>query len=390
MAGKRGERNKGSLIVLKREEGEPAAHHGGAWKVAYADFVTAMMAFFLLMWLINATTEDQRRGLADYFAPNTPMSHTTSGSGMPFGGHTPFDDGTLTSDRGAQTIRPGKATAMVAPEDPAADSSDARVTPRQLDDDGDPATAQLARPTGGLETSGGGRAEAGPARDAVGLATPARASTEAGSLQRQAAAGGPVTQTIDAELPQPAAEPKPAEPARPDRAAQEEAALERTAAEIRAAVRNDPALASLARQLAIDITPEGLRIQILDEDKQPMFSSGSSVPNERARSLLQKIAPVLAKLPEPISVTGHTDAEPYHGGGKSNWDLSTERANETRRQLTDAGVADTRFRSVTGVADRDPLLPADPLAAANRRIAITVLRNREPAGTPPPPARPPS
>jgi chemotaxis protein MotB len=139
-------------------------------------------------------------------------------------------------------------------------------------------------------------------------------------------------------------------------------------------VRADPALAGLLSQLAIDQTPAGLRIQLLDEDRKPMFTTGSSIMNDSGRRLLQKIAPVLASLSEPIAITGHTDAAPYKGDGKTNWELSAERANATRRLLSDAGLAEGRVRSVTGAADRDPLLPADPLAAANRRIAIVVLR----------------
>jgi chemotaxis protein MotB len=159
---------------------------------------------------------------------------------------------------------------------------------------------------------------------------------------------------------------------------QEKAAFARVADEIRAAVAGDPALAELAKQLAIDMTPEGMRIQIMDEDKQPMFTTGSAVPNDRARALIQKVAPFVQKLPEAISVAGYTDATPYAGLGKTNWELSSERANATRRLLTDSGLADSRIRTVTGHADRDPLVPGDPLAAANRRIAIVVLRNSGP------------
>ena len=105
-----------------------------------------------------------------------------------------------------------------------------------------------------------------------------------------------------------------------------------------------------------------------------MFATGSSVLHERARALLLKIAPVIARLPGKLSISGHTDAAPFRGNDKSNWELSSERANATRRLLVEQGVAENRLRSVTGNADRDPLLPADPFAAANRRIAITVLR----------------
>ncbi len=112
-----------------------------------------------------------------------------------------------------------------------------------------------------------------------------------------------------------------------------------------------------------------------------MFASGSIEPNERARLLLDKIAPVLERLTEPVSITGHTDAAPFKSGGRSNWDLSTERANATRRLLAEAGVPDERFAEVSGRADRAPLLPADPLAAANRRIAIVVRSSLKPPDT---------
>src|ERR1700728_5326108 len=109
MAGKGGKTNGRNVTIIRKEEVVEGAHHGGAWKVAYADFVTAMMAFFLLMWLLNATTEDQRKGLADYFSPNNMMSHASSGTGDPFGGHTAFDEGALVSDRGAVQAVVGRA-----------------------------------------------------------------------------------------------------------------------------------------------------------------------------------------------------------------------------------------------------------------------------------------
>src|SRR5579859_4995695 len=99
----------GTVIIKRIKKGGHGGHHGGAWKVAYADFVTAMMAFFLLMWLLNATTEAQRRGLADYFSPMNVLSRNNSGTGQPFGGHTPYDQGTMASDRGADPVMQGKA-----------------------------------------------------------------------------------------------------------------------------------------------------------------------------------------------------------------------------------------------------------------------------------------
>jgi chemotaxis protein MotB len=336
MAGKRDKRGSGrAVVIIKHETVEGGGHHGGAWKVAYADFVTAMMAFFLLMWLLNATTEEQRKGLADYFSPSNLMSHNSSGAGQPFGGRTAFEDGALVSDRGSVEISDGKR-----PTPDVSEQSDTKIaadtdhpgtndpTARTVDDP-DPAVTDPS-PFGQI-----GRAE-----------RTAQAGTRA-----------PTQAAVQAE-----------------KVRQEKAAFEKAADEIRAAVRDDPALADLAKQLSIDMTPEGLRIQIMDEIKQPMFASGSAVPNERALDLLRKVVPFLQKLPEGISIAGYTDATPYTGAGKTNWELSSERANATRRLLTDAGLAETRVHTVTGHADRDPLLPADPLAAANRRIAIVVLR----------------
>ncbi len=350
-------KDKGSIIIRKEEIVE-GGHHGGAWKVAYADFVTAMMAFFLLMWLLNATTEDQRKGLADYFSPKNPISRAASGTGAPFGGHTPFDHGDLTSDRGVTAALDGHAP----PEDDAVEPSE-RPTEVRSGDDVSPTTT-AAGTTPGLAVSATAPGQGGQADGAASQAAQAAPAAPPGQAALQEAKQAQTASDAAAA------------------AEREREAFKQAAEQIRAAVRDDPKLAELARQLAIDITPDGLRIQIMDEDKQPMFATGSAVPNERAKLLLQKVAPVLLKLSEPISIAGHTDAAPYKGGDMTNWELSADRANATRRILVEAGLAETRLRSVTGNADRDPLLPADPLAAANRRIAIMVLRSAPSAPKP--------
>src|SRR3984893_15774961 len=131
MRGKSDRNGKGNIIIRKEEvvEGEG---HGGAWKVAYADFVTAMMAFFLLMWLLNATTEAQRKGLADYFSPNSVLSHNSSGTGQPFGGRTAFSDGAMVSDRGAAQVPEGQRPVVDQVEE---DDSDIIAQPRPHRDD---------------------------------------------------------------------------------------------------------------------------------------------------------------------------------------------------------------------------------------------------------------
>jgi chemotaxis protein MotB len=268
----------------------------------------------------------------------------------------------MVSDRGTQAIRPGQQSSLATP----VDDPDAEQAP----DDGDPAEdgGQKNTATGGA----GGKAlsprpETGPRAPGSGLA-PAQAQTP-GQGQHVANMAAAARLLDDAAF-------------KAERERREKAEFDRASEQIRAAVRDDPRLAALSRQLSIDLTPQGLRIQLLDEERQPMFATGSAEPNERARLLLQKVAPVLAGLKQDISIAGHTDAAPFRGDGRSNWELSAERANATRRLLIDAGLQENRLRSVTGNADRDPLLPADPLAAANRRIAITVLRTSEPATQP--------
>src|SRR5215467_11378648 len=126
MARRGDKKNKGDILIRKEEVIE-AEGHGGAWKVAYADFVTAMMAFFLLMWLLNATTEEQRKGLADYFSPTAVLSHNSSGTGQPFGGKTAFSEGAMLSDDGSPQVTVGKQPVVDPAEE---DSSDVIVQPR--------------------------------------------------------------------------------------------------------------------------------------------------------------------------------------------------------------------------------------------------------------------
>jgi chemotaxis protein MotB len=338
----KGRSDKATIILRKVEEGGHG-HHGGAWKVAYADFVTAMMAFFLLMWLLNATTEEQRRGIADFFAPAHPMSRSQSGAGEPFGGRTRHETEQMTQNAGAIRLRTGPVPDLPDVETEEDHQTAARPAPLrdgpEGEEDAEPRRVLAARPD----------------------------APDPGALRRAIDPRGLSDSALRAEA-----------------ARREREAFERAAEEIRAAVARDPALADLSRQLLIEQAPEGLRIQLLDAERQPMFALGGSAPNERARLLLARVAQVAARLPNAVAVTGHTDATPFRGGtDRSNWDLSAERANATRRLLAEAGLPEARIRSVAGYAERQPLLPDQPGAAANRRVAITLIRT-----TPQDPAAP--
>ena len=254
------------ILIKKVKKVIAGGHHGGAWKVAYADFVTAMMAFFLLMWLINTTDPEQKQGIAEYFAPAS-VSATTSGSGGILGGTSLGDDGAKGS--GSQSI-----ISQLAPE------------------------------------------------------APPDAPPEAGQSPSLAAAS---------------------EAALRDEIARREAAEFSSAAEsLRQAMQSMPELAELSKQLIIDQTPEGLRIQLVDQEGRSMFENNSARPNPRAQLLLRAVSKVITQLPNRISVTGHTSAAAgsNRASGPNDWTLSSARANASRLVLQGAGVDPDRVYQV--------------------------------------------
>jgi chemotaxis protein MotB len=284
-------------IIVKKIKKIAGGHHGGAWKVAYADFVTAMMAFFLLMWLINTSSPEQKRGIADYFAPAS-VSASTSGSGGILGGTALGETGAM--QKGATPIFESQA----------------------------PATTPSSQ-TG--ESSGPG-----------GASSTSEEAAEAAIAQRESA------EFQQAEM------------------------------SLRQALQDMPELAEVSRNIIVDQTPEGLRIQLVDQEGRPMFNPGSVEPNDRARLILQAAARIVQQLPNRIAISGHTDAAPNPDPTNSNWELSAARANAARKVLEAAGLDEDRIAQVTGKAGSDPLFPDDPYQAANRRIAIVLQRASSP------------
>ena len=301
-------------IVFKKVKKVAHAHHGGAWKIAYADFVTAMMAFFLLMWLISMTTPEQKQGLADYFAPAN-VSRSTSGAGGLMGG-TAFDS------QGSRM--PGSAPRIVmtvstpaAPKSP--ETNDQRTA----------------------SASNGSRESTNAAQ-----ATPADIKTLANSTGSMS---------------------------------QDEMNFRSASESLRQAMQDDHELAELSKNVIVDETPEGLRIQIVDQDGRSMFPAGHAEPYERTRHLIEAVGRILMKLPNRISISGHTDSAPYQGGpGYSNWELTADRANAARRIVEAEGLPDDRIYQVVGKSDSEPLFPEDPRMAANRRLSIVLLREAPP------------
>ena len=297
------------IIIIKRVKKAAHAHHGGAWKVAYADFVTAMMAFFLLLWLLQATTQEQKLGIADYFAPAS-VARNSSGSGGLLGGRT-------FTKKGAN---PHDAT-------PIGVMIKLPTNPPDWDNTGDPVENTATEETG----AGGGEGDAPEQPD-------------------------------EAELAEMLAEREQEQFAEAERA-------------LREAIEGVPELEGLIDNLVIDQTPEGMRIQIVDEEGKSMFPLGSAQMFEHTKKLLTLVVDAVRTLPQQIAVKGHTDAAPFiNDHGYSNWELSTDRANSSRRALIAAGLPATRIASVVGLADTVHLDEDDPLSPRNRRISIVLLR----------------
>jgi len=313
-------------VIIKKVKGKGEhAHHGGAWKVAYADFVTAMMAFFLLLWLLNVTTDIQKRGIADYFEP-TIASKSQSGAGGVMAGQT-------IGQSGAQAVPTSLPSLALN-----------RPALRQPDDGDDGDEGGRA---GHNTTTADNGAQAGV--DARAGEAPKKEQLSAEELERRLA----------------------------EREERRFAAAEFT---LRQAVEQLPELKGLADNLIVDRTPEGLRIQLVDQEKSPMFALGSYELVDSARKLIAVVTQVVQRLPNQITITGHTDAVPYPGGRKyTNWELSADRANASRREFIADGLPEDRIGRVTGVADRDPLVIDQPTSPRNRRISVVLLREAKEA-----------
>ena len=282
------------VVIKKVKKVIGGGHHGGAWKVAYADFVTAMMAFFLLMWLINTTSPEQKRGIADYFAPAS-VSRSTQGSDGLLGGTAFQEDGARASGSN-----------------------------RQIDE---ALAADEARTKSGQGSDGEGK-PGEPSDEAMAKALANRENADFASAESS----------------------------------------------LRQALQDMPDYAELSKNLIVEQTPEGLRIQLVDQEGRAMFQGSSADPLPRTQHLLETVAKVIQQLPNRISISGHTDTTAPSRSGYSNWDLSADRANASRRILERAGVESDRVYEVAGKGDREPLYPDDPDLPANRRISITLLR----------------
>jgi len=289
-------------IYIKRIKKVAGGHHGGAWKVAYADFVTAMMAFFLVMWLVTAVSKEQRAAIFDYFKN--------------------------------PSMEPGKSV---------------RPAPGQM---------------------GPGGASTSPINLGGGLDAPK-------SSQQKTDKIGATIQSEPAKPIDLKTEDQKAAEAEELKKLLEQKQLDALMQDLKEAINKSQALQPFKDQLLLDITPEGLRIQIADAQNRPMFDIGSARLKPYTAEILHVVTTYLETVPNRISVTGHTDTTPYAGiSGITNWDLSAQRANAARRAMEESGLPTERISRVVGLAssvlfDRD-----HPRGAVNRRISIVVLTQR--------------
>ena len=278
-----GDSKKLQPIIIKRVRKGGHAKHGGAWKIAYADFVTAMMAFFLLMWLLGSTSEGDKKGIADFFnAPQKVALQGGSGSGD-----------------SSHVVRGG--------------GTDLTRTSGQVRNGDVPAKRKLLN-----------------------------------------------IKALEAEQ-------KHAELTR----------LEALKKRVEEAIAANPKLAAMKSQIRLDMTRDGLRIQIVDEQNRPMFDSGSAVVKPYMHDLLKEIGRSLTDVPNRVTLEGHTDAQPFSGGdrGYSNWELSSDRANASRREIVAGGLPEDRVLLVQGMASSNLFVPGDPQSPMNRRISVIVMNH---------------
>jgi chemotaxis protein MotB len=310
---------KASIIIVKRRKKGGGGHHGGAWKVAYADFVTAMMAFFLVLWLISSVTKEQRAAMFDYFKN--------------------------------PSMEPGKSI---------------RAAPGQMGPGG--ASTSVINMGGGLDAP----------RVILKDSPPSDSKSKPQPFNIKNVTDVDTARKIADEA--------------------DHKKLESLMEELRQAIDKSQALKPFKDQLLLDITPEGLRIQIVDQQNRPMFDVGSAKLKDYTNEILKTLSGYLNTVPNRISLTGHTDLRPYPGGGNyTNWELSADRANSARRALESGGLASEKIARVVGLSSSVLFDKDNPLNPINRRISIIVMTKAaedsalktETRPVAPPPAPPP-
>ncbi len=303
----------GGEIIIKKINKVAAGHHGGAWKVAYADFVTAMMAFFLLLWLLATTSPQTKVGLAEYFTPTYGLKDA-KGVGVK-GGLTPSPEGKSQSTM----TDPGIVVGRVS------QGPDAAAPTKKLDNT--------------------------PKDDQSGRDIPVPSTAENPELEKQDVSGDKGSKDADSEE------------------------FKRVEQELMNAFENSPEIKEYKNNIVITQTPEGLKIDMVDDQSRPLFAPGSPMVTEAGKAVMKAVQQVVTSTDNKVSVAGHTDATPFGAGTNyTNWELSSDRANAARRFMMQIGMEKERMAKVQGMAGADLLVPGEPNSPRNRRISLTLLR----------------
>jgi chemotaxis protein MotB len=324
--------DKPSIIIKRGDEGGGEGHHGGAWKIAYADFMTAMMSFFLVMWLLNATTDEQRKGIAQFFNPMA--DHDTHG--VPTSEMLDATPSPLTGGEAVKRIKDGETSEV--PKDKQAGAHEYQQTG--------------PKPDGSADITAGIRAQLNSARPSI---VPIGGPQSGAGLQMGYVGGG---------TPSP-------------EAVAEQDNLQHMVQGLEKSMQKQPDLQASASNMSVRVGRDDIRIELKDSQNRPMFDSGSAAPNQLGRKMLGEIAAWLAPMPEKLSVVGYTDGAAYRTGkkwGMSNWTLSALRADRAREVLVHAGYPDGNILNVSGRADRELAVPSDPSAPGNRRVVLIMHR----------------
>ncbi len=377
---------KNEIIIVKRHGDHEGDHHAAAWKIAYADFMTAMMAFFLVMWLINAANEETKASVASYFNPikltdDKPADKSLKKPGKQAEGEDTQDKSNNDGEKQSQSqgAEQGKQQSTTAGEESQYSQADFFQNPYSV-------LSEIAQEVGqqaNVSAKGdGGAADAGPATGAAG-----------GEAYRDPFDPDFWTQQVEISQATSAGSEnvsKPAQPLTADAAGKTEEEAGKDAAGKDAAdaakqeadakelqqeiVKNIGALGKLAEGLTVTPSEGGLLVSLMDQSDSAMFNVGSALPNKEMVIAMEKIGKILSERKGAIAIRGHTDARPFRGNG-DNWQLSSARAQSAYYMLVRGGLDEKRVSQVSGFADRRPKVPEDPMADANRRIEILIQAN---------------
>lgn len=298
-------------IIIKKIKKVQGGHHGGAWKVAYADFVTAMMAFFMLMWLISVITPAQKQGVAQYFTPTVGLKDSL---GIGFqGGLSPEEDGTAKGQRGHAGIVAGEV-----PKGPLSTQDDSSVVPEDEDTD-------------------------------IGNNSDSQISDKA----KKKVEGDDGDSNDE----------------------QEKKTFKEIEEKLLNAMEETPELKQMKDNIIISHTPEGLKIDLVDDPYRPMYVPGTANMTESGRKVLRTIGKIVRRATNHVAIAGHTEASNFRAGATyTNWELTSDRAASARRFMSGSVLEKSRINRISGKADSDPLLTDQPKSVRNRRISLTLLK----------------